>query len=147
MVNILLDLPLSITYTPFFFFFSWTAYIICEFLSISHFMPEYFIICFSRTRAGLCDNNSLTTFRKCNMDIIPCLKCVYIPISPGVPKMSFVSFSSVQDLTKGQTLHLVLSVLKVKALVTQSYPTLCYPMVARQALQSMEFSRREYWSG
>ena len=81
------------------------------------------------------------------MDIIPCLKCVYIPISPGVPKMSFVSFSSVQDLTKGQTLHLVLSVLKVKALVTQSYPTLCYPMVARQALQSMEFSRREYWSG
>ena len=75
------------------------------------------------------------------MDVIPCLNFVYIPISPGVPNMSFVSFSPVQDLTKGQTLHLVMSVLKVKVLVAQSCPALCYPMVANQALQSMEFPR------
>ena len=136
MVNILLDLPLSRTHL---FFFSWTAYIICEILSISHFTPEYFIICFSRARAGLCDNNSLTTFRNWNMDITPCLKFVYIPISPGVPQMSFVSFSPGQDLTKGQTLHLVMSVLKVEVSVVQSCPTLRYPMVARQALLSMEY--------
>ena len=76
------------------------------------------------------------------MDIIPCRKFVYIPISPGVPKMSFVSLSPVQDLAKGQMLHLVMSALKV--LVAQSCPTLCYPMVAHQLLLSMEFSRREY---
>ena len=54
------------------------------------------------------------------MDITPCLKFVYIPISPGVPKMSFVFFPPVQDLTNGQPLHLVMSVLKVKVLVIQS---------------------------
>ena len=73
------------------------------------------------------------------MDITPCLKFVYIPISPGVPQMSFVSFSPGQDLTKGQTLHLVMSVLKVEVSVVQSCPTLRYPMVARQALPSMEY--------
>ena len=37
---------------------------------------------------------------------------------------------------------------KCKALVTQSYPTLCDPWtVARQAPLSMGFSRQEYWSG
>ena len=37
---------------------------------------------------------------------------------------------------------------KVKVLVTQLYPTLCRPWtVTRQALLSMEFSRKEYWSG
>ena len=37
---------------------------------------------------------------------------------------------------------------KVKVLVTQSYLNFCDPMecIAHQAPQSMEFSRKEYWS-
>ena len=37
---------------------------------------------------------------------------------------------------------------KVKALVTQSCPTLCNPMdCSPQALKFLEFSRQESWSG
>ena len=35
----------------------------------------------------------------------------------------------------------------VKVLVIQSCPILCDPIVAHQALLSIEFSRQEYWSG
>ena len=39
-------------------------------------------------------------------------------------------------------------VLKLKVLVTQSCPTLCNPMNSSlPASLSMEFSRKEYWSG
>ena len=44
----------------------------------------------------------------------------------------------------------MMSMKKVKVLVTQSCPTLCDPMdctVAHQAPLFMEFSREEYWSG
>ena len=39
--------------------------------------------------------------------------------------------------------------MKVKVLIVQSRLTLCDPMasIAYQALQSVEFSRQEYWSG
>lgn len=77
----------------------------------SHFTPKYFIIYFPRTRAWLHDYNSLTTFRKCNTDIILYLKFVYIQISPGVPKMSFIAFFPIQDSTKEHTLHLFMSLL------------------------------------
>ena len=45
--------------------------------------------------------------------------------------------------------YLYLYYLKVKVLVTQSWPTLCNSMdhIACQAPLSMEFSRQEYWSG
>ena len=46
-----------------------------------------------------------------------------------------------------QTQHLALFV-TVCVLVAQSHLTICDPkIVAHQALQSMEFSRQEYWSG
>ena len=35
----------------------------------------------------------------------------------------------------------------VEVLLTQSCPTLCYPMDYSQAPLSMGFSRKEYWSG
>ena len=37
--------------------------------------------------------------------------------------------------------------MKVKVLVAQSCLTLCDPMERNQAALSMDFTRREYWSG
>ena len=37
--------------------------------------------------------------------------------------------------------------MKVKVLVAQSCPALCDPMERNQAALSMDFTRREYWSG